>query len=628
MSIKTLKKRIALVAVSVLSAGVISVVSAPVASSALVGLHAGDTLVLGNISSVTGSATAHAASTAATNLTSMRSVGWVTDTSASVGSTDGGNFANGSLTKTANVLPGAAIAFAAIGSNSTDAGFTVTVTGGTLSSLSATQAGITAVHGGAAITLTNAMVSTGSTTVTIADDNFKEVIGGVFNVTAAVGSTAVISIYSGTSIDGLSSATAGTYQGGYVLTVVSAANTGVYSPVYSAVYQQACMANATTGTSGAVSYDVTSRCINGYAGVIWVALKDVYAVALNSGTLTGTVSAGTIIGSLTSSTGSAINAASSSFSTLTVDADGDAWFYVKQPVANRAGSTTVTITYNGAVIGTKTINFAGTVATLTIDTVNSCTLFSTNQLTDTLAGNKGANCVVYNAKDAAGNNLTLSAQPSIYTATGALVGSTTSAQTAVTGYAVVQSSSLGYGTTALLIPNNSLSGVSTYQLSLINADLQTILSQVVTVNVSRGSTQSFKASWDKASYIYGDIATLTIELKDAYGNLMSDGTPLTGLDLTVNSGGFAATGTACTAASTTVKGKVDCKYSVLNTEGSYGFSVDLTTLITQDPSIGTLPVKPSVAGVSNAEVLKSIVALIASINKQIQALQKLILQRK
>jgi tRNA U34 5-carboxymethylaminomethyl modifying enzyme MnmG/GidA len=67
---------------------------------------------------------------------------------------------------------------------------------------------------------------------------------------------------------------------------------------------------------------------------------------------------------------------------------------------------------------------------------------------------------------------------------------------------------------------------------------------------------------------------------------------------------------------------------VLNTEGSYGFSVDLTTLITQDPSIGTLPVKPSVAGVSNAEVLKSIVALIASINKQIQALQKLILQRK
>jgi hypothetical protein len=38
-------------------------------------------------------------------------------------------------------------------------------------------------------------------------------------------------------------------------------------------------------------------------------------------------------------------------------------------------------------------------------------------------------------------------------------------------------------------------------------------------------------------------------------------------------------------------------------------------------------VKASSATVSNADVLKSIVALIASINKQIQALQKLILKR-
>jgi hypothetical protein len=38
-------------------------------------------------------------------------------------------------------------------------------------------------------------------------------------------------------------------------------------------------------------------------------------------------------------------------------------------------------------------------------------------------------------------------------------------------------------------------------------------------------------------------------------------------------------------------------------------------------------IKSSSSVVSNAEVLKSIVALIASINKQIQALQKLILKR-
>ena len=41
----------------------------------------------------------------------------------------------------------------------------------------------------------------------------------------------------------------------------------------------------------------------------------------------------------------------------------------------------------------------------------------------------------------------------------------------------------------------------------------------------------------------------------------------------------------------------------------------------------TITVKSSSSTVTNAEVLKSIVALIASINKQIQALQKLILKR-
>jgi hypothetical protein len=625
MSNMTLKKRIAVIAVSALTAGVISVASVPAANAGTQNQHEGSTLVLGNIASITGSATAYAASTAATNFNTMRSVGWVTDTSSTVSSTDGGNFANGSATKTANVLPGAAIAFAAKGSNTVAEGFTVTVTGGALSGLTATGAGTVAL--GNAITLTNAMVATGATTVTIADDNFTEVIGGIFNVSAAVGSTATISIYSGTSIDGLSTATAGTYVGGYVLTVVSAANTGTYSAADSSVFQQACMANATTGTSGAVSYDVTSRCATGQAGVVWVDLEDSYGVALSSGTLTATASAGTVIGSLTSSTGSIINAATSSFSTLSVDSDGDAWFYAKQPVSNTAGSATITITYNGAVIGTKTINWAGTPTVLTVDTANSCSIFSTNQLTDTQEGNVGDACIVYNAKDAAGNNVTLSAQPTISAATGALVGSTTSALTASAGYAVVQSSSVGFGFTTLLVPNNSLSGASTYQLELTNGLLQTVKSQVVNVTVSRGSTNSFKASWDKASYNFGDIATLTIELKDAYGNLMADGTALTGLDLTVNTGGFAAAGAACTATSTTTKGVKTCKYSALNTEGAYAFSVDLTTATAQDASIGTMPIKPSTTAVSNADVLKSIVSLIASINKQIQALQKLILKR-
>jgi hypothetical protein len=59
--------------------------------------------------------------------------------------------------------------------------------------------------------------------------------------------------------------------------------------------------------------------------------------------------------------------------------------------------------------------------------------------------------------------------------------------------------------------------------------------------------------------------------------------------------------------------------------------VDLTSLnsSTKPQTAVTLPYKiaSGVTTVSNADVLKSIVALIASINKQIQALQKLILKR-
>lgn len=301
MSIKTIKKRVALVAISALAAGAFSVVAAPVANAAAVVGHEANTLILGNISSVSGSATVFA-NAAATDLNTMRSVGWVTDTSSTVYATAGGNFVNGSGTQTANVLPGSVIAFIAKGSiSSTGNGTTIKVTGGTLSSLGATGGGAVSgtasgnLHGAAAVTLTNAMVSTDMSTITI-DNDTAETIFGLFTVSAAVGSSATISLYDGSEIVGLSTATAGTYRGGYVLNVVSSSDTGTYSAADSSVYQQSCMANATTGTSGSVSYDVTSRCATGTAGVIWVDLEDKYGVALNSGTLTATASAGTIIG--------------------------------------------------------------------------------------------------------------------------------------------------------------------------------------------------------------------------------------------------------------------------------------------------------------------------------------------
>ena len=65
------------------------------------------------------------------------------------------------------------------------------------------------------------------------------------------------------------------------------------------------------------------------------------------------------------------------------------------------------------------------------------------------------------------------------------------------------------------------------------------------------------------------------------------------------------------------------------TAGTYSSIIDFSSLTAVAAVKATPTYKVSTGGdtTSNADVLKSIVALIASINKQIQALQKLILKR-
>ena len=623
MSTKTIKQRIAVVVVSALTAGFLSVAVTPSANAAAVGTFEQNTLILATTADGDGTV---ATTTAAAADQTFSQLGWIADTRATSLTTTGGVYVNGSGIATANVLSGAKIAFLARGANGTETdGLTVTVTGGTIGSLSATSSssvtiGTTTAGSYAAL---NGSATTFTMDAGVAAKEDGNSVAGIFTVSGAVGSVATITIYSGSGIDSLSTATAGTFMGQWQLTIAAANVSGVYSAADSKIYQQACMNNATTGTSGTNSYDTTSSCANGQVGVVYVSLKDAYAQAVSAGvTLTASSTAGLITSSGTTTTGSIINGATLQFSTIS--SDDTVWFYVKQPTANTAGSTTVSITLNGATIGTKTIKWTGDVATLAVDAVNSCGVFSTNTATDTTEANPGAGCVVYVAKDAAGNAVTLTSQPSVYDATGALVGATLSTTTATTGYGVVQSASTGYGYSTLLVPNNALSGDATYQLALTNAAGASIKSAYAKAKVSRGSSYTFTASWDKASYQPGDIAVLTVSAKDAYGNPMASGVALTGLDIIAN--GMTTVGTACSASSTFTNGAKECKYAASVTTGGYGYSVKLTTGSAQSPVTGSLKIA-STDAVSNADVLKSIVALIASINKQIQALQKLILKR-
>jgi len=636
MSTKTLRKRIALVAVSAITAGMLSVGITPAANAAIVSRNlAPDTLYIG----ITKGITASAGTTG--NVGDQTTVGFVTATSTTTVVTDTtttiavNSTINSSRVHAALVTAGAAIGFVATGTLTASDGLSVVTTGGTLSSLAASSAQPQCVSevlctgtNFTATAISAASYGTGNTAA-FTDNIQMDIINGIFTVNGPVGSTSTISIYGGDGVQGLTTLTSGALLAQYQFTIVASSSSGTPSADESTYKQGPCISGSTLAAPA--TFDTTSRCNNGAAGVIYALAKDVYAAAMNGATMiaTATNGAGVYGVATTAPNGATVSAASSSTSgSITLGSTGVAYFLVKQPVANVAGTSVVTVTLNGNVVATKTINWAGDIATLTVDTANSNSIFA-NGTADTIA-NVGAAGVTYVAKDAAGNIVNLSAQPTIEAAgtTGALVDSTLSATTGDTSYGMVQTSSRGYGYSMLVTSQTSLSGTGTYQLKLTNAAGATIKSQVVTATVSRGAAASFTASWDKAVYAPGAIANLTITAKDAYGNLMATGTPMTGLAIITNTTNMPSVGTACTA-TTTLKngGQRVCTFSAGNTEGSYAFSTALTTTTSQAAVTGSTEIKASTAVVSNADVLKSIVALIASINKQIQALQKLILKR-
>ena len=640
MSTKTMKQRIALVAVSALTAGVLSVMSAPVANASDITYGAtGAVGVAGQVNigitaSTTGTATPGTGATLS-EPDEMRSVGFITKTSTSgtalATAIQLGDNANGATpvgndtTATAVVFAGAKIAWSATGAATTGVGVSAVATGGTLS-------GIESYANGAAVTGTVLSGDASTAWVNAPSANVTH-LGGIFNITAAVGSTATISFYNGAAVDGTSSATAGDLMGTITFTVAAASASGTYAASTSTVTTQAPVAKGTVA-AGTNAFDNTDRIANGSVGIIYIELDDAYTANITGGVVAvnATNSATVAVADAAGDTGAEAYAATSSFSTLAA-ATAEMYVYVNQPVANTAGSTTVTITHNGVNVGTKTLNWSGDIASISIlsstksSFANGVTQADCTAGAPSIAGTAGN--VVYSVRDAAGNAVTLATSPTVTGATGALLGATITSGTSGTAAngCVRQTSALGYGAATMIVPATTLQGAGTFKLRVQNAAGVNIDSAAFNATVSNGSTNKFVASWDKASYAPGELAKLTIKALDENGNSMAAGNVNTGLALSVASG-FTAVGTACEA--TTLMdsaGEISCQYAAGNTEGAYSFSVDLTTATPQSATVGAIAVKATTATVSNADVLKSIVALIASINKQIQALQKLILRR-
>jgi len=284
---------------------------------------------------------------------------------------------------------------------------------------------------------------------------------------------------------------------------------------------------------------------------------------------------------------------------------------------NTPRSCSVTITLGTTTIGTKTVSFRGDVASIQIDPANTKGLFAFNEAGSSSATALNANSIVYVAKDSAGNIIVPSALPAITTNTNGFEQVTIAdgtygyASMVTNGYA-----SLDVDTTAV---SSSRRGVGTYAIKLTRqSDGQTVTSQTVTASIT-DDIYTFEASWDKVSYTTGEIMTLTITGKDVGGRLTYDGEDLAGVVVAV---GGAETTVAPAATDTFSKGVKTYKYIAKTTAGNYGWSVALTSGSSQDNIVGTFKIVDATTTVSNAEVLAAIVKLIASINKQIRALQK------
>ena len=556
MSTMTLRKRIALVAVSALSVGLLSVVTPQAANAAL-----------GNADNVSGNVTTGVALAGTSNGTAG-SVGLLSESGEGT-------------TQTAVLLSTGAInvLLAAPASGSTA---TATITGGQF----------TAVHDGGSITGTSGASASAVTSATAL---------GLVAKPSSGSTKMVINLYSSTP-------TVDTLSARVTVTVVTTSVYNTYSPTYSYARWGAGDGTETAVTDATANNYTTSTGLR-LKGL--VALVDAYGNQLttaNTGLLTATVTAGAKV-----NLNSASADGTTTFDSQAVTGTGIP-FNIIQADSDVPWNGTVTFSFDGTVIATKTAIITGEVATVTA---------STPKIGKISGANAESALVAY--ADAKGN-----------------VVYPTSGTTAVSASlnSVVTGMSVGTypieGVTGKISTTCATSGAAKgLQLQHLNGSGTVILSNKWDSGCS-DVPYTVTGSWDKASYTPGSIATLTLSYKDIYGNPSNayDSISVSAANTTMTITG-APSATPVTAIGADkpsgVTGAKTYQFVVGSTEGDFVAVVVPTEIVENNSKQTNLSlaysVKAGTASVSNADVLKSIVALIASINKQIQALQKLILKR-
>ena len=281
-------------------------------------------------------------------------------------------------------------------------------------------------------------------------------------------------------------------------------------------------------------------------------------------------------------------------------------------------SGTITLSYNGTVVLTKAATIRGALASIT----TGATYIGSN-----VSGRTSTyRTFSFSAKDSAGN-LIASITPTVV--------STTLNQIVTNVVATASSADIAKRTGNYHTCAATKSGSAMVQLKATSATGATITSAPFKLECG-GALYTFSASLDKAAYKPGEVATLTIKGLDVngaavYGPGADDGSASEAESTRINylgdtnapviSGGSMTVVVTPTTADYFTNGVKTYQLKVGSDTGDFVLSVNLPDV--DDPVLIKYSVATGVAaGVTNAEVLAAIVKLIASINKQIRALQK------
>jgi len=620
MSKSTLRKRLSLVVISALTAGTLSVASAPVASAH--GAVDAENIVA-NTATINGSLFV---ATKLTTTTTTVAPG-VTGTSAGigVGATSRGLLAkdtSSGTAQTATALAGSVLSLYA----SVNTATAFTVTGGSLSNVVGGAAAQTTVY---ANNLQSAITTLATTTATGTGAQWTlPTTPGTYTVNLLTG---FVTVGASMSQPSYTVGLPPTLSGAITVTVVAVSGGGTYSAATSACNTAA----GTTAFSSGVyptGIDSTATKANGDLWSIDFSLRDAYNAALSSGALTATATNGALINFGTSGTTPTAGTTSTIVST-SIGLTGSSTVRVEQPTAGAPLTTTVTISFNGAVICTKTVTIRGAVDKLTVANIGtqdlSASVGSAQWIYQEI-GLYSAGLFTVLATDSAGNIVATPASLGAFSIDAATAGTTVQGLT----FPTVASSNSSTSTSRFTLGSftcGATAGTGSPVVVFTASATGKITKSAPFTARCADDASTYTASFDKASYNNGDIATLTVQFLDSKGNKSNTRSAYGASSIVVPM--MTAVSSASATSVTKADGTLALTYTVglaaaAASPGTYAGVVTFTT-----PALGTTQaLKYSIVDqsgtVSNAEVLKSIVALIASINKQIQALQKLILQRR